>query len=885
MHLLRVRLRNYRGVHERTIDLAPRGVTVIEGPNEAGKSSLAEAIGIVFDLPDSTQRQVVRELQPVDRDAGTQVEVDVETGPYRFTLTKRFNKDRETRLTVTAPRVEHHTGREAHDRAQQILAETIDVTLWRALCVQQGGGGEQAPLAACPSLAAALDAAAGGDQHAGEAELGLLERVTAEYLTYFTERGGPGRTLREAAAATIDAIARVTDIEARLAAIDHDVDRAGELDRELVTARAELAAAEAAADAARSRAQTAHDLAGDVERLAAEAATCDLQAAGARRDRDDRAARVAELERLAAEAAEHRTAAARAQEQLTDADAELRVWTAERDRRAAAATTAETVLEVRRRDHEHRRDQQTLADRRARRQRVATALDVAAGARELLARAPLTEADLATIRHLDLKVRETAAALEAGSPTVAIEATTHVSVIVDGATHLADEGDGDADRVTTVVHPLEKMTVEVPDVVRVTVTPGTRAEDLVVAHANACLALGRALAAAGVADLAAAEGAAREAAAARGALADAEAVLEQQLGGRRLDDLDEEIAWLTAATADYATKRGQLPPAPSDDADVTHALAEAEREAAQAGTLLAEAQTAVDRITAGRAAARAEQQREQALADRTTVREEEARSALSVARAATPDLDLEPRLATANAAAAAAHAAYDAARRALDDADPASAAAIVANTTEVRHAARQRLRRLEDARVEVGARLDVRGDEGWFEALGDACAARDAALRHEASLTSRAAAARMLYETMVACRDETRRSYQAPLRATVDELGRVLYGPTFSVEFDDELQIARRVLDGVALPFHQLSGGAQEQLALLGRLACAMLVSEDGGVPLVLDDTLGATDPERLQRMGAVLRVAGERCQVVVLTCSPQRYRHVGGARVIKLVA
>jgi hypothetical protein len=54
------------------------------------------------------------------------------------------------------------------------------------------------------------------------------------------------------------------------------------------------------------------------------------------------------------------------------------------------------------------------------------------------------------------------------------------------------------------------------------------------------------------------------------------------------------------------------------------------------------------------------------------------------------------------------------------------------------------------------------------------------------------------------------------------------------------------------------------------------MVSKDGGVPLVLDDALGSTDEGRFESMGAVLRIASQDIQTIILTCAPERYVHVG---------
>ena len=62
------------------------------------------------------------------------------------------------------------------------------------------------------------------------------------------------------------------------------------------------------------------------------------------------------------------------------------------------------------------------------------------------------------------------------------------------------------------------------------------------------------------------------------------------------------------------------------------------------------------------------------------------------------------------------------------------------------------------------------------------------------------------------------------------------------------------------------------------RLAGAALVAKEDSVPVVIDDALGFTDADRLTKMGAVFDAVGGDGQVIVLTCSPQRYAGVGGA-------
>ena len=72
---------------------------------------------------------------------------------------------------------------------------------------------------------------------------------------------------------------------------------------------------------------------------------------------------------------------------------------------------------------------------------------------------------------------------------------------------------------------------------------------------------------------------------------------------------------------------------------------------------------------------------------------------------------------------------------------------------------------------------------------------------------------------------------------------------------DYDLKITGRTVSGVTVPFDSLSrgGGTREQLSLMYRLSCSMIVVKDGGTPVILDDALGYTGQERLKLMGAVL--------------------------------
>ena len=259
---------------------------------------------------------------------------------------------------------------------------------------------------------------------------------------------------------------------------------------------------------------------------------------------------------------------------------------------------------------------------------------------------------------------------------------------------------------------------------------------------------------------------------------------------------------------------------------------------------------------------------------------------LATSRAECSDEELARRLEARTARARSLDAEAREAARLLAASDPEAAAARLAAARRRREAAAAALRACarradRDRDAARGARRAgtlraARGD------LRGACCAPSA---RPAGERRRADAARLLYETLEAERAASQRAYAGPLRARIEALGGEVFGAGFQVELDEALRVATRAQDGVALGFEQLSAGAREQIALCARLACATLVAEDGGAPLLLDDALGHSDPQRLAGLGRALALAGRRCQIIVLTCDPARYRHVEGAHVVALTA
>src|SRR5690606_24271775 len=96
-------------------------VTLIEGPNEVGKSSLVEALRMLFREKSGSKKKEVQAVQPVGQDVGSSVAAEVRCGDYHFHYSKTYNRKAGTELRILAPRAEQLTGDDAHNRAWEIL--------------------------------------------------------------------------------------------------------------------------------------------------------------------------------------------------------------------------------------------------------------------------------------------------------------------------------------------------------------------------------------------------------------------------------------------------------------------------------------------------------------------------------------------------------------------------------------------------------------------------------------------------------------------------------------------------------------------------------------------------------------------------------------------
>ena len=176
----------------------------------------------------------------------------------------------------------------------------------------------------------------------------------------------------------------------------------------------------------------------------------------------------------------------------------------------------------------------------------------------------------------------------------------------------------------------------------------------------------------------------------------------------------------------------------------------------------------------------------------------------------------------------------------------------------------------------LSALVEANEGAGVDEMLLETLAERDRLLATVAEFTQEATVLQLLYETLETAEREAKNHFLAPVVARVQPYLKMLL-PGADIVLDENLQISGIQRDGLAEEFEVLSGGTQEQLAVLTRIAFAeLLLGQSRPATVILDDALAFSDDERIESMFDVLMRAGEKVQVIVLTCRKKLFSRLG---------
>ncbi|HAT1151590.1 AAA family ATPase [Corynebacterium striatum] len=847
MRLHSIEIHNVRGVeHLRVDELPETGVVVIHGENEAGKSTIVEAIDTVLTEKHSGASKKIKALKPVHRDASPEVRLEATVGPYRFRIHKRWLKKKISELHVLEPRPAQFTGGAADDELDRILSEHLDRQLLDALFLRQDDLGSGVAAVGIPSVTSALESASGMDTAVAE-DSELITRVQKEYEKYFTARtGAPAKEYKDAQTRVSEAESVQQDAEQALRQLDDVVIKyeaaqqaKAEAEQALPAAETELAQRETEVAEAKAALEKIEAQKAELSRAEAELETAREAVERRRAMAQDVASAAEAVEALAAKVEEFKLSTAQEEEVREQLAGKL----AEAQKSYEAARKQ---LQLARRYHEKKQWE-------ALRQRLA-------GLKELDAELKRRRSQLAEAPEVgDLR------ALEQATTEVTVQERVHAAAaakfvfsgegafVVDGEERTVPSADASDDTVQL----RDGMAFEF-GALRATYQAGAgEASEDTLQHVRARLA--ELLDAAGCESVEEARAKNDEYQRLRSAVEQAQRELKAALGADDLGELEARYA----AQADSFEGVAELEEQGEQD-QVSLVDAEAAEEAARVAVTGAEKELAPYRESSTAAVLAGAQARHEAAVEH----HDSADAALQKAREVATDAALD-------SAVAAAEEKLTRQRGVLAELSAVDVDTVFALYEGVKEEVRSLHNTVHDAdgdMREYSGRIEMHS--GVAERLESANAELEIAREVLAAVEKRANAARYLRELLLTHRDAARQRYAQPFVTKLNGLARKVFGGDVDFELSEELVVTARSRDGQTVDLGSLSGGAKEQMAILTRFAIAGLVQDDG-VPVIVDDALGSTDSTRLNLMSTLFAQVAKHSQVLVLTCMPQRYARV----------
>jgi energy-coupling factor transporter ATP-binding protein EcfA2 len=879
LHLQRLQVEQLRRFRAPLVlaDLEP-GLTIVAGPNEAGKSTLVRAIRAAFF--ERHRSTAVDDLRPWgDSAAAPTVTLDYQLGGQPHRLVKSFLGKKRCHLSIGTRQLE---GVEAEDHlAQQFgfsfaLKGASRAEHWGIpglLWVEQGTGQALDVGHARSHLHDALQGRAGDDPAAALAASGgdaLLDQLRQQRGALLTATGKPRAALAEAMAQAEALQAELATLDAQVIGYRQQVDQLATL-RQQQQADEAARPAEAAAAALAQAQQQQQALQADGQRLAEDQA----RLAQLARTRELLLAQLATQAEQQAAATQRAKDAATAAAALAAIDTDLAQARARWEAAQAGQRQAQAAARQARQQAAAADLQRAAQAAQAQAARLGEALQQALAAQQRLDAlrqappgAPLSAGQVQALRTLERQARDAALRHQAVATRLQYRLAGGVALVLDRAgTTQPLQGDGEA----LLDGP---ATLQLPGLGTLTITPGGQdLPALAQAHERADEALRSALQRHGLPDLAAAD-------ARLAALADHQsqlALAEQALAIVAPQGLDALRSAAASAQATASQAHAALAAAGPLDANApppNAAQAEAALEAAQAAEQQAAAALAATQQQ--QAVARGRRDDAQRESDASNALLADPQRAERAAQAQQQLLATQAEQAALAAQLALAQARLQAARPDIVAQDIVRLQRSVQQLHTAQQQQREQVLLLENT-------LQQAGVQDLEERRELAAGALAQAQRRMAELQRRANALALLCERLEAQRAATLTRLQAPLQQRLQHyLPLLLPGARLQVADDLAPGTLTRPGDGGApetAAVDALSFGAREQLGLISRFAYADLLQQAGRPTLlILDDALVHSDTGRLAQMKRVVFDAAQRHQLLLFTCHPELWRDMGVA-------
>jgi hypothetical protein len=194
--------------------------------------------------------------------------------------------------------------------------------------------------------------------------------------------------------------------------------------------------------------------------------------------------------------------------------------------------------------------------------------------------------------------------------------------------------------------------------------------------------------------------------------------------------------------------------------------------------------------------------------------------------------------------------------------------------------AREERAQLQTRSADLSATIRARAEDGVEEKRDEAEGFMKRAQDRAARFAHEAAGLTLLVEALRAKRGAAQQAYFGPIQQELAPLLNLLHADA-ALSFDPSSLLPQGMARaGADETMETLSGGTQEQIAILTRLAFARLFARQGKpMPVILDDALVYSDDSRIAAMFTALHRVATDQQVIVFTCRQMAFASLGGTR------
>jgi chromosome segregation ATPase len=829
VRLKSIKIKHFRSIIEKEIQFPETGVTVIWGPNEIGKSCIAEALYLLFTYKDSSKDRDVIDVRPLEVNENPEVEAHLTLGDHDLVYTKTWGHNKSTLLRISKPKPETFKGLNAHNKAIELLDKHVDLNLYYASQhLQRVSVDKKYRINQSLSLKSALDAMPTGLRERESEASTLWQKVEARYAQYYSKN----KEKKE----IIDARRKLQEVKNEYDEINNKLNSLIEAGDQLLSRRAQIADIRAEIPKKSHELKEVENALSKVDNI--ESRITDLNNSYKLREKDkeqieDKINRIKqEMQRLKENEDEIRQLneklAKNNQEKNEKEQLLKNLESSVNDVRQKCAETKRLrdIIDLKLQYVESKISYDLL---QARWDDLVAAKKESADYSTFLETCKITEDTREEFRKLQKDYDKARFDYEASLPTIKIQAFTDVTIKVGDEPIALSSGE------TKNLKNLESP-INIDDKVELSVEDIESQHKKLQKRNQAKQRLENFLK-----DYELPEN-------------DPENHIDNKIAERQKAEISIEAAGSKIKKALFdlseeelrekfersSAKLDQLKSSISNDLPDKSQKEELQRQLEEASRAHDYSQSKLDQF---------EKQIEHLTSslDKLTVSYKESEWA---------ELNKNKLIST---------------KKNLED--------------FIKHR-NEDLRKLEDEVIRLENTISIYRQDDLQTKKEDLEERLYIENLRVAEVERNAEASKLLYNVFKKHREQVASQYLAPLSEELSRLGRMVFAPDVKFELNSEtFEVKTRTSGTRNEPKDYLSTGAKEQLSVLYKLACVSLARSDknnrGTFPIFLDDALGYSDPNRLRDMALIFNEVSNYLQIIILTADPERYRNIGSSKLI----